>query len=261
MVRIMSDMNKDQLLKFLESGTRFDGRALDEFREVSIEYHISGTAEGSARVTFGDTVVIAGVKLDMGSPFPDRPDEGAITVNAELLPLSNPNFESGPPGIESIELARVVDRGIRESKAIDLKKLVLKKGEKCWVVSIDVCTVNACGNLFDAAALAALAALQDAKYPEYDGEKVDYKTHTSKSLVLEKLPITVTVVKIGNYLLVDPLYEEEQCLDARLTVTTTPDGTICALQKGGESPLSLDEIKQMIEMASRKAKEIRAKLK
>ncbi len=256
----MSDDDKNHLLAFLSKGLRFDGRKLDEFRKTKIEYDVSSTAEGSAKVTIGDTCVIAGVKMLMGAPYPDAPDQGSIMVNAELLPLSSPDFESGPPGIDSIELARVVDRGIRESKTIDLKKLCVKKGEKCWIVSIDICTLNASGNLLDACALAALAALKQTKIPEYDGEKVDYKKPTTKSLPLQVMPLAVTVFKIGPSIIVDPLTEEEKLFDARLTITTTEKGEICALQKGGATPLTIDEIESMVDLALKKSKELRKHL-
>src|SRR3989338_2540572 len=155
-VRMLAKMNK-----------REDGRNFDQYREpISVEYAVSEkSAEGSARVTIGDTVVVAGVKLELSKPYPDTPDEGSIMINVELLPLSSPEFEAGPPSINSIELARVVDRGIRESKAIDFKKLCIKPGEQMWTVIIDIYPINAAGNLFDACALAALAALRDAKFP------------------------------------------------------------------------------------------------
>ena len=256
----MSDNDKEHLLKFLNKKIRFDGRKFDQFRDVNIEYDISANAEGSAKIQIGETVVVAGVKMLVGAPFPDRPDEGAIMVNAELLPLSSPDFESGPPSIDAIELARVVDRGIRESKAVDLKKLCIKKGETCWIVSIDICTLNVAGNLFDASTLAAMAALTKAKFPKYEDGTVDYKEHTDKGLDLEKVPIGVTVLKIGDALLVDPLNEEEIHLDARLTIPSTKDGTICALQKGGSETLSLDDIKSMVELALKKSSELRKKL-
>src|SRR3989338_1763515 len=129
-------MNKElrtHIIKLFESDMRLDGRKLTDFRKpVSIEYGIVNTAEGSARVKIGETDIIVGVKMEIMKPYPDTPDEGSIIVGAELLPLSNPDFELGPPGIEAIEIARVVDRGIRESKCIDLKKLCITKGEKVW---------------------------------------------------------------------------------------------------------------------------------
>ena len=163
--------NQQSILELAKRGQRLDGRALTEYRQpILITRNISKTAEGSARVQIGDTVIMAGVKLAIEKPYNDTPDEGGIMVNAELTPMSNPNFEPGPPGIDAVELARVIDRGIREAKAIDMKQLCLVPGEKAWFVTIDLITVNVAGNLFDAAGLAALAALKSAFFPVSDHE-------------------------------------------------------------------------------------------
>jgi len=256
----MSEGTKQHILASLSKGIRFDGRKAEEMREVSVEYGVSNSAEGSARVKIGDTEVIVGIKMAVEEPYPDTQDRGNLMVNAELLPLSNPEFESGPPGIEAIELARVVDRGIRESGAVDFKKLCIKEGEKVWSVMIDVCTINDEGNLLDAASLAALAALKDTKFPKYKDEKIDYMEKTKEGLPLSKEPVAITVHKIGENLIVDPLTEEEQSADARITVITDKEGTICALQKGGDTPLSVEEIDKMLALGQEKAKELRSKL-
>ncbi|MBD3312815.1 exosome complex protein Rrp42 [Candidatus Woesearchaeota archaeon] len=251
----MNEAMKKHLIESLNKGVRYDKRKLDEFRKVEVEYGISKSAEGSARVKLGDTEVIAGVKLSVEKPYPDTPDEGMLMVGAELLPLSSPEFETGPPGIKSIELARVVDRGVREAKAVDVKKLCIEKGEKVWAMFIDVCTINDAGNLLDASGIAVLAALKDAKFPKYDGVEINYKEHTDEKLPLSKYPLPVTVYKIGKNLVVDPNLDEQEAYDARLTVTTT-EGNICALQKGGDNPLSIDEIKQMVGLAMKKSEEL-----
>ncbi len=256
----MSKDSKANLVRYLSEEKRFDGRKLEEFRPIEIEYGVSKTAEGSARVKIGDTEVIAGIKMEIGKPFPDTPDEGALMVGTELLPLSSPEFEAGPPGIEAIEMARVVDRGLRESKAIDNKKLCVKKGEKVWIISVDICTINDNGNLLDVSGLAAIAALKVTKFPEFDGERIDYKKHTKESVPLLKVPIPVTVFKLRGKYFVDPTSAEEKDYDARLTITTIEDGTICALQKGGDSPLSIEDVDAMVSLATRKAGEIRKNL-
>ncbi len=252
-----NDSLRAHLIECLNRGVRYDGRKADEFRQVEVEYGISKSAEGSARVRIGETEVLAGVKLEISKPYPDTPDVGSLMVNAELLPLSNPLFEPGPPGADAIELARVVDRGIREAKAIDVKQLCIEVGEKAWMVVIDVCTINDAGNLLDAAGLAAMAALQDAVFPAYDGTELDYTAKTDQKLPIDKLPLPVTVYKIGKQLVVDPTREEEMAFDARLTVTTMQNGQLCALQKGGDAPLSLSEIDAMTALALEKAQELR----
>jgi len=253
----MHEEQKHYVESILAKGARIDGRKPLDFRKISIEYDVSANAEGSARVKVGDTEVLVGVKIALDKPYPDTPDEGGLMVNAELLPMSSPEFESGPPNIDSIELARIVDRGIRESKAIDTKKLCIKSGEKIWSVSIDVMSINNDGNLLDAAALGALAALKDAKFPEFDGEKVDYKHKSNKTLPLQKEPISITVYKIGKTFIVDPSTDEEKVYDSRLTIASIADGTICALQKGGDVPLTAEDIDAMVGIALDKAKEIR----
>src|SRR3989338_5395569 len=242
-------MNKDfkkHIINALNKNIRLDGRKLDEYREIEVETDVSQTAEGSARVKIGDTEVIAGVKLVITTPFPDTPDVGGIMVNAEFLPMASSAFESGPPGMDSIELARVIDRGIRESKGIDVKKLCITKGEKCWTVSVDVCTINAAGNLLDASALASIIAIKNARFPEFDGVEVNYKKRTDEKIPLSKTPIAVTVYKIGDHLVLDPTIEEEEVSDSRLTVTATKDGNLCALQKNGSTPLTTEEVEKMI---------------
>lgn len=252
---------REHIIGLLNVDTRLDGRKPTEYRNpIEVEHGIIKTAEGSAKVKIGETEVMVGVKLEVGEPYPDTPDEGTIIVGAELLPMSNPEFELGPPGIQAIELARVVDRGIRESKALDFKKLCIEKGGKIWMVIIDICPINDAGNLFDASSLAALAALKNTKYPEFDGEKVDYKKKTGKKLELEKTPIAVTVIKIGDKFIVDPDTEEEKVVDARLTVSSIEDGTLCALQKGGDFPLTMEDIDRMLDIGIEKGKELRKHL-
>jgi len=133
----------DLILDILNNGKRLDKRGLLDYRKIEIESGISPkSADGSARVKIGDTEVVAGVKLEIGEPFPDTPDEGSLMVNVELLPLASPEFESGPPNIDAIELSRVIDRGIRESGSIDVEKLCIEPGKKIWMVFIEVSRVK-----------------------------------------------------------------------------------------------------------------------
>ena len=122
---ITPSIKHDFLLKLSSEGKRADGRRFDEFRNIKIEVNVINKAEGSAKVTIGNTQVISGIKIDIGEPYPDSPDSGVMTTAAELIPMASPDFEAGPPDQESIELARVVDRGIRESQIIDVDQLCI----------------------------------------------------------------------------------------------------------------------------------------
>lgn len=254
-------MNQEQrahIAKSLEAGVRLDGRKFDEFRKVEIDFDVSSTAEGSAQVRFGDSEVIAGVKMNLGTPYPDTPDSGVLMVQSELLPMANPKFESGPPSIDAIEIARVIDKGIRESKSFDTKKLCVTPGEKVWMVQVDVEPINFDGNMMTIGGVAALAALMTARYPAVDDDgKVDYHQSTDKKLELDHYPIPVMIGKVGDQLVVDPTQEEEEALDARLTIIVMENDKLCALQKGGDHPLSIDDIHRMVDLAVVKSAELR----
>ncbi|MBT6774236.1 RNA-binding protein, partial [Candidatus Woesearchaeota archaeon] len=70
----------------------------------------------------------------------------------------------------------------------------------------------------------------------------------------------VTVYKINGQLLVDPTTQEEHAYDARLTVASDDKGTISAMQKGGEMPLTIEEVGKMVDIALDKAKFLRTEV-
>lgn len=239
----------NRIKQYLAEGKRFDGRKPDEFREIILEPKVSKNAEGSVRVKLGETEVVVGVKMGVSEPYPDSPNEGTMMVTSELLPLSSPRFEYGPPKFPAIELARVVDRAIRESKFIQFDKLCIKEGEKVWTVFIDIYTINDDGNLQDAASLGALAALKNAKIPKYDEEnnKVLYGDWTDQNIPLkDNLPISMTFHKIGDNFIVDPTREEEDISEVRLTVGVT-DGSISSMQKGNSKTLSVEDLNTILD--------------
>lgn len=251
-------IKQKQIAELMKNGKRLDGRNLNDHREIKLERGLIEKAEGSARVLLGKTEVLVGVKIQVGDPFQDTPNEGVLTVNCELVPLASPRFEPGPPGEDAIEIARVVDRGIRESRAIDTKKLCLDPGKKVLVVFVDLYVLNHDGNLIDASAIAALAALLNTKMSKYEvvnGEVVVKPGYIP--LPIQNYPIPVTFAKIDDKFAVDPWLEEEQVMDARLTMTFEKDGKICAIQKSGSSYFTREQISQLAKLAAEKASEIR----
>src|SRR4030043_308154 len=261
MSSLITRVRKLQIAQTIEKGTRLDGRGLMDTREIKIEQGLIQKAEGSARILLGKTQVVVGVKIQAGEPFPDTPNEGVQTVNAELVPLASPTFEPGPPDETSIELARIVDRGIRESKVIDTEKLCIEPGKKVFIVFVDVYVLNHDGNLIDASALAAVSALVNTKMSNYEVEDGEVKLKSGYTqLPIKQHPITWTCAKIGEKLVVDPGLEEEQVMDARLSMAIDDDGDICAIQKGGTEYFTPEQGIEVSKLAKDKAKEMRKKL-
>jgi len=253
-MNIESFLKKDYIINLTKEGKRADNRGFDEHRSLElVKGFVEEKADGSARVKLGNTDVLVGISMDLGEPYPDSPQDGIMSTSAEFRPMADPNFELGPPGAESIELARVVDRGIRESGSIDTGKLFVEE-EKVWVVFIDIHVIDNDGNLIDAAGLASIAALLDTRMPKLEEGKI-IRGEWEGTLPVTCTPVPLTVAKIAGKLLVDPSLDEEYAMESRLTATTTD--TLNAMQKGGVGSFTVDEVKEIVDMSFKKGKEFR----
>jgi len=258
---VVETIRKAQMVQLLAQGKRIDDRALDQIRPLKIETGLIQKANGSARVTLGNTQVIAGVKIATGTPFPDTPDKGLLVVNAEILPMASPYAEAGPPSEDAIELARVVDRGVRESEMVDLTKLCLIPAKSVVTVFVDCNVMNVDGNLFDATSYAVVAALRTSKMKKYVVK--DEKAESTEEWIpvpVERTPVSVTLARIGDRMVVDPNTEEEASMDMRITITTDDDGHICASQKGEASSISPAQVLEAADTSIRVGKQVRARI-
>jgi len=249
---IISVLKKDFIHNLIVEGKRSDGRGFETTREISVRTNVIAKAEGSAYVKYGETKILVGVKLQKGTPFPDSPGDGIIMTGMELNPLASPDFEAGPPREEAIEMSRIVDRGIRESHSIDLKKLCIRESELVWMVFIDISVINNAGNIVDASCLAAIAALMTTTIPADEGNNFP-----SMPMPIQNTPVGVTVVSINNHLILDPTLDEETVCDTKLTVLTDKEGALSGLQKSGTEPLLPETVIQMVNLGREKAAELR----
>lgn len=249
---VVSELMRAHVYRLASTGQRVDGRRHEEPREVSIERGFAQNAEGSARVHLGNTDVLVGIKMTAGEPYPDTPNTGVLSTSVELIPMASPTFEAGPPRPDAIELARVVDRGIRESKMVNMEKLCITPKEKVWIMFIDIHVLDYDGNLFDACSYGATAALASTVVPAKN-----FSIGDDFPIPVQHWPVSVTTSKIRDILLVDPNLDEERMADARLTVTTDENGDLRAMQKGLSGTFTYDEVKRIIETSQRVGRSIR----
>ena len=247
---VIADIKKEYLFDLAKKGKRISERGVNESRELNIETGVIDTAEGSARVRLGNTDVLVGIKATVGEPFPDTPNQGVIITNCELIPMAAPDFDSGPPRDDAIELARVVDRGIRESDALDLESLCIVEGEKVWILFIDIHVLDYSGNLFDAAGIGAFCALENAVIPLPD-------VGANFKLSLRHRPVPATIVKINGSLFLDPDLDEEKVCQGRLIIAADENGDIRAMQKSKGGRFTSEEISEAIDMAVERGHEVR----
>ena len=247
----LNKLTRKYICKEILEDKRIDNRNKEEYRKIEIEKNPILNAIGSCKLKIGNTEVICGIKGDIGIPYPDSPDEGVIITSVEYAPLAGKEIEAGRPDENMVELSRVVDRGIRESHCIDLKKLCIEENNEIWKINIDCYILNHDGGLIDACTLACVLALHFAKMPKKDEDE------KNKEFPINDFPISITTRKYKTKIILDSTKDEEECFKPRLTTTFTKDGNICAMQKGDYGGFSVEEINKIIDLSSKKEKEIR----
>jgi exosome complex component RRP42 len=250
--QVVPQLLRQHLANLAADDERISGRGQWEGRELELEVDCLYNADGSAKVVWGDTVVYVGVKFELREPYSDRPTSGSLMCGAELRPVAHRKYEPGPPSPESIELGRVVDRGIRESGCIDMNALCIVPGESVWMVVLDIHVISDGGNIFDAAGLAAIAALRNATVPaaRYDvGE--DYK------LAVSLTPIICTFTRVGGRYVYDADEEEELAGAERLSITLGDNGSMHSMQKGLKGTFTTAELSEILDVCATRCDELR----
>ncbi|KAH9741434.1 exosome complex component RRP45B [Citrus sinensis] len=249
----------------LSSGIRIDGRNPFEYRKLSIK------EDGSSEVQLGQTHIMGFVTGQLVQPYRDRPNEGTLSIFTEFSPMADPSFETGRPSESAVELGRIVDRGLRESRAVDTESLCVLAGKLVWAIRIDLHILDNGGNLVDAANIAALASLLTFRRPECSlgGEDdLEVIVHPPEEreplpLIIHHLPIAVTFgfFSSESLLVIDPTHHEEAVMVGKMTATLNANGDVCAIQKPGGEGVLQSVIMQCLRLASRMASDITKKIK
>ena len=214
---------------------RPDGRAATALRPVTIETGVSKFAEGSARIAFGDTVVLCLATLTDGVPrFLEGKGSGWITAEYAMLPRSTPERSqresiAGRPGGRTFEIQRLVGRALRT--AIDLEALGPRS------VTIDCEVLQADGGTRTAAITGGYVAL----------------AHALRKLDKSPLTRNVAAVSAGfvkGELMLDLAYAEDSIADADVNVVATGDGELIEVQGTAERrPFSRADFDRVLELA------------
>lgn len=291
---------EEYLQHHVEKGLRSDGRdQLTSVRPVSISTGVISTADGSAVVKQGNTVVTAGVRLELAKPDEEAPDKGFFVPNLELTPLCHPKFKPGPPPEKAQIAANFIKDTLISSKFLDEADLCISKERKLvWTLFLDLVCLNLDGNLLDCALKSATSALKNVRLPKIEvkeavdrdenGEELPQSSSTAFSDFIqidpeEKValkcgrmtPISVSMIVIDGEpmkVLIDPTEEEESTALASLsipasfiTVVLDPDSdTIiqCQQTPGSSGSLSLkpDVLTHCIALAKKNATVIKKML-
>ncbi|KAK0722812.1 ribosomal protein S5 domain 2-type protein [Lasiosphaeria miniovina] len=251
---------KQFIVQALGEKLRLDGREFDQYRPLELTF---GDQYGVANVTLGKTRVLAKVSAEVTVPYVDRPLDGVFTIATELGPMASPAFEVGRPTETEVLLARLLEKTVRRSGALDTESLCLVAGQKCWSVRVDVHVLAHDGNLIDASCFAVVAALRHFRKPDTSiasGQLTVYTPAEREPVPLSWLhsPFCVTWSFFGDdgeTTLLDATWAEEQVRVSSCTVSLNRHGEICQIAKLGGVPVEAVALLQCTAVALTKAKE------
>ena len=253
--RSVATIRRSHLIKLANEGKRLDGRRMDMMRDLEIYSDVISDYDGSARIRLGGTELIAAIHIEKGRPYPNLPESGTMHTTLQMHPMASPRFGKEDMATESVEISRVIDRGIRNSGAIDMDSLVITPGEEVWSLFVDILVIDFDGNLFDSSHMALIKALETTPLPfsRYDmGE--------NKRIPIQGIPISTTFVKLGGKIMYDPTALEERVADARITLVIDDDSHLRSLQKGGRGVFNTEEIMETFKRSTGAASELRRAL-
>ena len=214
----------------MSGGSRHDGRAADELREVRIEPGFMSTASGSALMSMGGTRVICTASVDEEVPRWMRGQgRGWVTAEYGMLPASTGerkrrDVSKGRPDGRTVEIQRLIGRALRG--IIDFEAL----GERTVWIDCDV--LEADGGTRCAAITGGYVALELALQGLVDAGS------------LPALPLTGTVAAVScgvvdGISVLDLDYPEDSNAEVDMNVVMTGDGGLIEVQATGErTPLS-----------------------
>lgn len=74
--------------------------------------------------------ILAQVSCEVQPPKATRPNEGLLFLNIELSPMGAPHFEVGRQSELAVQLNRLLEKCIKDSRCVDLESLCIVSEEK-----------------------------------------------------------------------------------------------------------------------------------
>ncbi|KAG8216539.1 ribosomal protein S5 domain 2-type protein, partial [Butyriboletus roseoflavus] len=228
------------LERFLAEGVRPDGREPREWRDVSINVGSITTANGSALVRMGKTIIVCGIKAEIAEPELDAPDLGFIVPNIDLPAICSPKFKPGPPSEEAQVLSERLNDALVRSNILPLCTLCISSGRAVWCLYVDATCLNYDGNAFDATLVAIIAALGNTTLPQATFDPDTTTTMCSRtirvplSLNKNRRVVSLSFGCVGGStptLLADPTSFEEPLLTSAISIIVDVEGRVVSTER------------------------------
>jgi len=233
----------------------------------------AGDNSGLVEVTLGQTRVVASVNGDIVPPNPSRSAEGFLRFSVSLSPLASPSYSAASTAAtaasdSAVELLRLLERCMKESRCVDTEALCIVAGEKVWSIRCDVSVIDDAGNAADACVMAALAALLSYRRPDVTVlssaagggssvvmHSVDERQPTPLHLHHTPVCTTFALFDDGALHVCDPSLDELAVSTATVSIVVNEWHQLCGVYKLGGEALSVERLLALIAIADAKAQD------
>ena len=204
---------------------RFDARLTDQMRPVTIEPNYLKTAEGSALIRVGNTMVLCTASVEATvPPFLRGSGKGWVTAEYAMLPRATSTrtpreVKKGREGGRTMEIQRLIGRSLRS--VVDLTVL----GERSVLIDCDV--LQADGGTRTASITGAFVALGLAMQKWVAWGMV-------KKNPLRHYVAATSVGVVDGVPMLDLCYEEDSAAGVDMNIVMTSGGRFVELQATAE---------------------------
>lgn len=268
MLKTISQGEKIYIIAGCDDDIRCDGRGCIDFRSLSIENNIFPHVNGSSRVKISDCMdIICSIKMEIvDNNVLNVLDEGFIEVSIDISPSCNLKIDDRKLGEYGSQISQQLQSIYIGSDAIDLKSLCIISGKFCWAIYVDILILQMDGDPLDICSIASYVALHCTKIPKIylslgeSGKPEDFEISgdlsDSTQLDVSRVPILITLSKIGSSLVLDTTSSEQCCTSSSLSIAIDKNGICCGMFKINNGTLMSTEIDFALQTATKVSESI-----
>ncbi|CAG9532923.1 unnamed protein product [Cercopithifilaria johnstoni] len=279
----LSEAEKVFIIHGAQEGLRADGRSPFDYRPVIVQTGVLATTNGSSRVRIGSTDLLIGVKAELINVENLALYRNRLNFFVDCSANATPLF-AGRGGEEfADELSAALDAAYNNNYVLpDLKKLILSPMH-AWKLFVDIVLLQCDGNVIDAAGLGVKAALKDTEICQVIVRPADEGKYTIDlpddntiwKLDISRVPLFVSVNRLGSAKIVDNSLAEEACTRTSVWIAVAPkfvcdtdhsennqsatkrDGCIITFMKQcGGGTLEMDSLEEMINIGLKAVRQL-----